>query len=74
MGLDFSADMLAIARQKVPQARFAQADLLGEFPEEFQRRFDRVIATYVFHEFPLSKKISLLESLFANNLLEMVTL
>jgi putative AdoMet-dependent methyltransferase len=67
--VDFSADMLAIARQKVPQAHFAQADLLGEFPEEFQRRFDRVIATYVFHEFPLSEKIGLLERLFDNNLI-----
>jgi putative AdoMet-dependent methyltransferase len=66
--VDFSADMLAIARQKVPQARFAQADLLGEFPKALQRPFDRVIATYIFHEFPLEEKIGLLQRLFANNL------
>jgi putative AdoMet-dependent methyltransferase len=67
-GLDFSAEMLAIALQKAPQAHLAQADLLGEFPEEFARPFDRVVATYVFHEFPPAEKISLLQRLFSRYL------
>lgn len=67
-GLDFSAEMLAIARQKVPQAHFDQADLLGEYPGTFRRSYDRVVATYVFHEFPLADKITLLKRLFAQYL------
>jgi putative AdoMet-dependent methyltransferase len=67
-GLDFSAEMLAIAHRKVPQAQLAQADLLGSFPEAFQRSFDRVVATYVFHEFPLANKIALLQRLFRDYL------
>lgn len=62
--LDFSAEMLARARAKVPAARFAQAHLLGDFPPAFHRPFARVVSTYTFHEFPLADKLALLRRLF----------
>ena len=37
--LDFSAEMLARARVRVPAATFAQAHLLGDYPPEVRRRF-----------------------------------
>ncbi len=60
VGIDFSPEMLAIARRKVPAARFVRADILGD-PEPLRgRRFDRIVSAYVFHELALSTKISLL--------------
>jgi putative AdoMet-dependent methyltransferase len=67
-GLDFSTEMLAKASEKVPQARFAQANLLGEWPTEFQQRYDCIVSAYVFHEFELGEKISLLQRLAECNL------
>ncbi len=66
--LDFSAEMLAIARRKVPGARFAQAGLLDAYPNAFRQPFARVVSTYTFHELPLSDKSALLERLFADHL------
>ena len=51
-------------RAKAPQARFIQADLLGEWPAELeQARFDRIVSTYLFHEFKLAVKVHLLQCL-----------
>lgn len=66
--LDFSAEMLAHARARVPAAIFAQVHLLGDFPADFRRPFACVVATYVFHEFPLPDKLALLRRLFAGHL------
>ncbi len=66
--LDFSAEMLARARAKAPAATFAQAHLLGDYPPEFHRRYHRVVATYVFHEFPDEAKLALLRRLAAEYL------
>ena len=66
--LDFSAERLARARARVPAAHFAQAHLLGDFPPDFYRPFDRVASTYAFHEFPLPDKLALLRRLFTNHL------
>jgi putative AdoMet-dependent methyltransferase len=62
-GLDFSGKMLARARMKVPEATFMQGDLRRDSPPELQRHFDRIVSTYVFHEFPLTEKIDLLRRL-----------
>jgi putative AdoMet-dependent methyltransferase len=62
-GLDFSASMLAVARRKVPEASFVQADLRSHLPLELPRRFDRIVSTYVLHEFTLSEKVNLLYTL-----------
>lgn len=50
-GIDFSAGMLQIARRKVPEAVFVQADLLGEWPPRIRHRYDRVISSYSLHHF-----------------------
>lgn len=68
--LDFSAEMLARAQQKVPQATYGQAHLLASYPTEFERRFDRVVSTYTFHELPLDAKMQLLARLFSSSLKE----
>lgn len=60
-GLDFSKEMLARAQEKVSQGRFARADLFGPWPKAYARRYDRIVSAYVFHEFPLSAKIELLQ-------------
>ena len=60
-GIDFSAKMLAQARARLPQVVLVQADLIGEWPLNPLERFDRVVSAYVFHEFALETKVSLLE-------------
>jgi putative AdoMet-dependent methyltransferase len=66
--LDYSGEMLAIARQKVPGAQFVQAGLLSDYPDALRRRYACVASTYTFHELPLSDKLTLLERLFADYL------
>lgn len=61
--VDFSAEMLAQARAKSPAAHFAQAHLLADYPAGFRRPYDAIVATYVFHEFPLVDKLRLLRRL-----------
>ncbi len=69
-GVDFSPAMLAIAREKAPQVTLVQMDLTGEWPAVVQRRFDRVVANFVLHEFDLATKIGLLQRLAADHLAE----
>lgn len=61
--VDFSAEMLALARAKAPAATFAQAHLLADYPPDFRRPYDAIVATYVFHEFPDAGKLALLRRL-----------
>lgn len=67
-GTDFSPAMLAIARDKVPEATLLQMDLTAEWPAALRPRFDRVVAAFVLHEFPLPAKVELLQRLFAESL------
>ncbi len=67
-GIDFSAQMLARARERLPGAVLALADLLNDWPLSFQRRFDRIVSAYVLHEFELSAKIGLLQRLVKRHL------
>ncbi len=62
-GIDFSGKMLAKAREKLPGAMLVQADVLGDWPPEVTRRFDRIVSGYVLHEFDLAAKIKLLRRL-----------
>jgi len=62
-GLDASAEMLARAREKLPDAVLVRADLLGEWPAELERRFDRIVSSYLFHEFGDATKVGLLRRL-----------
>ena len=67
-GIDFSAEMLAKAIEKLPQAVLVQADLLSDWPTEPDHRFDRIVAAYVLHEFDLSTKVKLLQRLTERHL------
>ena len=60
---DFSAPMLAQARQKLPNAHFIEHDLRMELPAEWHRPFDRIVSAYVFHHFELDEKIRILRGL-----------
>lgn len=62
-GIDFSAEMLAQTKEKLPQAILVQGDLLGNWPAELDRRFDRIVSAYVLHEFDLPIRMKLLERL-----------
>jgi putative AdoMet-dependent methyltransferase len=67
-GVDFSAQMLAKAARKLPQAHLVQADLLDELPGELQRTFDRIVSAYVLHEFDLPTKITLIHRMAERHL------
>lgn len=60
-GVDFSAKMLEEAKGKLPRAVLRQADIMADWPTEFQRRFDRVVSSYALHHFTLAEKCGLLK-------------
>jgi putative AdoMet-dependent methyltransferase len=60
---DFSAPMLARARQKLPNAHFHLHDLSTDLPVALQRSFDRIVSAYVFHHFEQEEKIRILRGL-----------
>jgi putative AdoMet-dependent methyltransferase len=62
-GVDFSPLMLARARDKLPQVHLVQVDLLAEWPDALDRRYERIVSTYVFHEFDLATKVRMLDRL-----------
>lgn len=67
-GLDFSTEMLRLARLKLPDAALAQADFRAAWPPDFQRRYDNIVSAYTFHHFTLEEKVFLLQRLFRDNL------
>ena len=67
--LDFSGEMLAIARRRLPEAVFAQADLRDGWPPGFQRRYHAVVSAYTFHHFPLQEKVELIQRIRRDALL-----
>lgn len=68
-GTDYSAEMIARARLKLPRVPFIQADLLAPWPEELPQTFDRIVSGYVFHHFPQQKKVALLSGMARRHLL-----
>ncbi len=62
-GSDFSAEMLQIARRKVPQAHFFQHQLGTPLPADVPQRYARIVSAYVFHHFDQPGKIALLRML-----------
>jgi putative AdoMet-dependent methyltransferase len=67
-GMDFSARMLAKARARLPAIELIKADLIGDWPLEPNRRFDRIVSSYVLHEFDLGSKVRLLARLIGRHL------
>lgn len=68
-GLDFSAEMLALAKTKLPNATLGQVDLRAEWPSSFKRKFDLIVSAYTFHHFPWEQKVGLILDLLNKNLL-----
>ena len=67
-GVDFSPAMLAKARAKLPEVTLVQADLRDKWPptdgpSALNGPFDRIVSTYVLHEFSLGQKVALLRRL-----------
>jgi cyclopropane fatty-acyl-phospholipid synthase-like methyltransferase len=62
-GVDFSPAMLTKARAKLPEVTLVQADLRGEWPAALGGPYDRIVSTYVLHEFSLEYKMALLRHL-----------
>lgn len=67
-GVDFSAEMLAQSRTRLPQIQFVQADLLAEAWPMLPAQFDCIVSTYVFHEFNLRTKVAILQRLVKQHL------
>ena len=63
-GIDFSSNMLDKAREKLPTAVLIHADLLGDWPSELHRRFDRIVSSYALHHFDLDTKRRLICGVF----------
>ena len=51
-GVDFSREMLSRAKRAVPSAAFHSLDLLGRWDAIAEERFDHIVSSFVFHEFP----------------------
>ena len=62
-GTDFSVEMLAAARRKLPQAHFLLADVRNGWPAGLPPVFERIVSAYTFHHFDLGQKVSLITGL-----------
>ncbi len=63
-GVDFSEEMLRIARQSMPAAELIAADFTSAMPKEINgRRFDFIVMTYAFHHIPYHQQASFLSKL-----------
>lgn len=68
-GVDFSAQMLARAQEKLPRLHVVQADLLADdWFGVLNQRFDRIVSSYVLHDLDLSQKMRLLARLAEGHL------
>jgi len=63
-GIDFSSEMLAIAKPKMPNATFYQYDFTeGLPPETIGKKYDFIISTYALHHLPDTLKVAFIKSL-----------
>lgn len=63
-GIDFSAEMLRIARERMPCARLLQADFSQGLPDELaHEEFDCIISTYALHHLDDVQKAALIREL-----------
>jgi putative AdoMet-dependent methyltransferase len=63
-GVDFSEEMLQIARQSMPKAKLISADFASAMPKEINGRgFDFIVMTYAFHHIPYHQQASFLSKL-----------
>ena len=63
-GQDFSARMIELAAQKMPEARLFQGDFAGGLAEPLlEQRYDFIVATYSLHHLSDEQKVSFLRML-----------
>jgi putative AdoMet-dependent methyltransferase len=60
--------MLVKAREKLPGAHFVPHDLRQPWPDELDRRFDRIVSAYVFHHFDTAEKTHLCRLLVSQHM------
>lgn len=65
-GQDFSGEMLAIAKDKMPEAKLYQGDFtIGLASELMRRRYDAIIATYSLHHIIDEEKPAFIKKLMS---------
>ncbi len=63
-GVDFSQEMVHIAKEKMPDAKLYTYDISSGIPKEIAMlSFDFIISTYAFHHFDEEQKMSIIQSL-----------
>lgn len=63
-GVDFSAEMVNTAKEKMPDAKLFQYDFTKGLPKELEgQRFDFIITTYAIHHLTDEEKISFIKLL-----------
>lgn len=63
-GQDFSARMISLAQEKMPEARLCQGDFSkGLAPELCAQRYDAIVATYSLHHLSDAQKIDFIRTL-----------
>ncbi|WP_203333446.1 class I SAM-dependent methyltransferase [Planococcus beigongshangi] len=65
-GIDFSEEMIAIAQEKMPEARLLQWDITNGLPEAIaDSSYDSIISTYALHHLTDAEKTVFIENLLA---------
>jgi putative AdoMet-dependent methyltransferase len=60
-GIDFSTQMIARAKMKLPKLHVVKANMISRvWPKDLDRHFNRVVSSYALHAFDLQTKIRLL--------------
>lgn len=63
-GIDFSEEMLRIARERMPHARLIQADFSQGLPDVLaHEEFDHIVSTYALHHLDDMRKAALIREL-----------
>lgn len=63
-GIDFSQNMLEIAKEKMPFAKLYLADLSNGMPSQLQdEKFDTIMSNYALHHFENTTKIKIIKKL-----------
>ncbi|QQK79906.1 class I SAM-dependent methyltransferase [Salicibibacter cibi] len=65
-GIDFSSEMLAIAKTKMPHANLLEWDISNGLPPEITgNKYDSIISTYTLHHLGDQEKISFISNLLS---------
>lgn len=63
-GVDFSAEMIAIAQSKMPMANLIEWDIVNGLPGELvAKKYDAIVSTYTLHHLAYEDKITFIQSL-----------